>query len=212
MISEYVPSTGRIIFADGSYLDDIDTVIYCTGYQVSFPFWNAETNGRELWDYEQGKLINGYWHTFFRDFESLAIVGMPRTLTFRSFEYQGIALARLWSGRSSAGLPGFEEQERWERERVVKTREKGRRFHDIPWDDGETFEWLGGLFGIAGLGTLKGEGRVPPVLGRELVWAIEHLRKYPEPKRGVGKGEEEGFEEGGWVLVEGREKDSLGFI
>ena len=106
------------------------------------------------------------------------------------------------------GLPDVDEQKRWEMERLAKSREKGRRFHDIPWDDGETFEWLDGLFKMAGLGTLKGEGRIPPVLGHEVVWAIEHLKKYPEPKRAAGSRNES---EEGWVLVEGR-KDSLGFI
>lgn len=208
IIQEYVPSTGRIIFSDGTYLDDIDTVIYCTGYQVSFPFWNpANNDGRELWDPRERKLVKSYWHTFFRDLPTLAIIGLPRTLTFRSFEYQAIALSRLWSGRNRASLPPLSEQEAWESERLAKQKSEGKKFHDIPWDDGETFEWLEGLFHIAGLGTLSGDGRIPPVLGKDLVWAIEHLRKYPEPVKGK---EEEDDDD--WVVVERKQKDSLAFI
>jgi hypothetical protein len=187
-------------------------VIYCTGYLPSFPFWNVKNNGREIWDYQKGKLVKNYLHTFFHDFKSLGVVGMPRVLTFRSFEYQAIALARLWSGRQAKELPGLEEQERWEGEREVQRRREGKKFHDVEWESGETLWWLGELFGIAGLGRLTGEGRTPPVLGEEVRWAIEHLRKYPEP----GKGEEgetglEG-EASEWVLVERRKKDLLFFI
>ena len=210
---------GRIIFEDDTYLDDIDTVIYCTGYKASFPFWNEEANGRPLWDYEANKIIKGYWHTFFQDFSTLAIVGLPRVLTFRSFEYQAIALARLFSGRNKKRLPPLEEQEKWDRERKEERQKIGKKFHDIEWETGETEEWLGRFFDIAGLGTLRGEGRIPPVLGKDLRWALEHLKKYPEP----GNGDEDGgsepvaknFEaENGkeWVLVKRERKDLLAFI
>ncbi|KAJ0332686.1 hypothetical protein COL5a_001406 [Colletotrichum fioriniae] len=173
---------GRVIFEDDSYLDDVDHIIYCTGYKPSYPFWNSEANGgRALYNYKSGKLIKTFWHTFFQDFQTLGIVGIPRVLTFRSFEYQAIALARVFSGRESVALPPVEEQERWEREREELVKKEGRKFHDIAWETGETFEWLNWLFRVAGLPTLRGKGRTPPVLSEELIWAVEHLRKYPEP-------------------------------
>ncbi|KAH6639926.1 hypothetical protein BKA67DRAFT_640032 [Truncatella angustata] len=222
IISEY-RLDGRIVFEDGTHLDDIDTVIYATGYRPSFPFWNSKANGRPLWDYKTEKLINGYWHTFFQDFKTLAIVGIPRALSFRSWEYQGIALARLFSNRQSVDLPGIEEQKRWEREREEEVKREGRKFHGINWETGETHEWLGGLFHIAGLGTLKGEGRIPPVLSKDLVWALEHLRKYPEPENKDKGGDDKHGDEttsadgqtedhGDWVLVPERRKDLLAFI
>ena len=193
IISEFDSETGRILFADGTHLDDVDAVIYCTGYRPSYPFWNAAANGRDkhggiggagLWDYAADKLVGNYWHTFFRDLPTLAAVGVPRTLTFRSFEYQAVAIARLWAGRSAVGLPSAAEQAHWEADRERLVRHEHRRFHDIPWEDGETQGWLQGLFDIAGLGTLTGDGRLPPVLSRETIWAIEHIRKYPEPGKG----------------------------
>ena len=203
VIREFLPS-GRIVFDDDTHLDDVDAVVYCTGYRVSFPFWNEAANGRPLWDYRTEHLVGGYWHTFFRDFPTLGIVGLPRTLTFRSFEYQGIALARLWAGRNALPLPGLDEQARWEAERVRRTQAEGKKFHDIPWDTGETTDYLEFLFRLAGLGTLKGEGRIPPVLGKDLIWAIEHVRKYPVPpgndeRATRGPGDE--TEEPGWVVV-----------
>lgn len=201
---------GSILFEDGTYLDDIDFVIYCTGYKPSFPFWNAKMNGRPLWDYESDRLINVYWHTFFHDFPTLGIVGLPRALTFRSFEYQAIALARLFSGRNADQLPSIEEQKAWEAKRAEVSKKEKRRFHDVQWETGETFEYLDVLFRIAGLGTLRGEGRIPPVLGEDLIWAIEHLRKYPEP----GKDQEATVElpDSDWVMVRDHPKDLLAFI
>ncbi|KAF4624022.1 hypothetical protein G7Y89_g14154 [Cudoniella acicularis] len=217
IVKEYL-SSGRIIFDDDTYLDGIDTVIYCTGYLASFPFWNAKNNGREIWDYSRNKLVKNYLHTFFQDFSTLAVVGIPRVLTFRSFEYQAIALARLFAGRESVKLPPVEEQEKWEKEREVQRKKDGKKYHDIEWDTGETLRWLDDLYRIAGLPLLTGEGRVPPVLGEEVRWAIEHLRKYPEPGTGDdGNGKEKEEESlssgGGWVLVDrGLQKDLLSFI
>ncbi|OTA99447.1 hypothetical protein M426DRAFT_325102 [Hypoxylon sp. CI-4A] len=228
VIEEYVPSTGRIVFADGSHLDDVDAVVYGTGYQPSFPFWRSDRNEGPLYDYAAGKLVDGYWHTFFRAHATLALVGIPRVLTFRSFEYQAVAVARLLAGRNAVPLPPVDEQVRWERERLELTRRERRKFHDIQWDTGETFEWLAGLFRIAGLGTLRGEGRIPPALTKELVWAVEHVKKYPEPGKGDGDGGKDGedgdevilvAEEGEWtgkddewVLVQRTRKDLLAFI
>jgi hypothetical protein len=177
-----------------------------------------------LWDYEKNRILKGYHHTFFQDFKTLAIVGLPRVLTFRSFEYQAIALARLWSGRNSVGLPGVEEMIRWEEEREKERKASGKKFHDVDWDSGETFAWLDSLYRIAGLRALSGEGRTPPVLGAELRWAIEHLRKYPEPGKGEGDKDKslgidrmDGIEnDEEWVLVNqaknGERKDLLSFI
>ncbi|EXM18622.1 hypothetical protein FoTM2_014067 [Fusarium oxysporum f. sp. vasinfectum] len=205
---------GTIVFDDGSELKDIDHVIYCTGYLPSYPFWNSKLNGRPLFDYKKRKLINNYWHTFFQDIPNLAVVGMPRVLTFRSFEYQAIALARLFSGRNSISLPPKDEQKKWELDREKLCRQQGRKFHEIEWETGETFKWLEGFFQIAGLGTLSGEGRIPPVLSKDIIWAIEHVRKYPEPGRDDHDKSREGSESehDGWELVESTHKDLLSFI
>ncbi|KAF2498173.1 FAD/NAD(P)-binding domain-containing protein [Lophium mytilinum] len=215
LITEYLPS-GRILFEDGTFLDDIDTVIYSAGYQPSFPFWNERANGGPLWDYENGKVVGGYWHTFLHAYPTVGLVGVPRVLTFRSWEYQAITLARVFAGRLSKPLPPRAEQERWEWERAERTRREGQKFHDVRWETGETFGWLRALFEWAGLGTLEGEGRLPPALTREVVWAIEHLRKYPEPGKGGrdrdGDGEKEGGNEEEWVVVREPKKDLLHFI
>lgn len=216
IIAEF-QANGRIVFDDGTSLeaDEVDTVIYSTGYRPSYPFWNSKANGQKLWDYGKNKLHNSYLHTFFYKFPTLAIVGLPRVLTFRSFEYQAIALARLWSGRNTQELPSIEEQQNWESHREEEGRTK---FHDIEWESGETLGWLEELYRIAGLGDLQGKARNPPKLDEEVRWAIEHLRKYPEPDQ---KASDWAVDEGRlateneWVVVkriEEKRKDLLHFI
>lgn len=201
-IQEFRADDGSIVFSDGSILEDVDAVIYCTGYKSSFPFWNEAANKRPLWDYKSDRMLGNFQHTFLHDFPTVGIVGLPRTLTFRSFEYQAIAVARLWSNRNAMPLPSRAEQQKWELARAQLSKEDRTKFHDIPWTTGETHEYLDFLYKFAGLGTLKGDGRVPPPLTREMEWAINNIRKYPEPgrpeKNAVAKKEKE---ERDWVIV-----------
>ena len=95
--------------------------------------------------------------------------------------------------------------------RAERKRRERKKFHDIMWEDGETEGWLKGLFDIAGLGSIRGEGLVPPVLSKELIWAVEHLRKYPENPGKQGKKEAGEGAEGEWVVVE-RQKFALGGV
>ncbi|KAH7127205.1 dimethylaniline monooxygenase (N-oxide forming) [Dendryphion nanum] len=208
VVREYRASTNEIIFDNDTVLTDVDVVIYCTGYKASFPFWNNEKNGGPLFDYRENRLLGFYQHTFSQLYpQSLGVVGLPRVLTFRSFEYQAVALARVFAGRSSHTLPSLFSMKKWERERAELVRKERRKFHDIQWDNGETDVWIKYLYDLAGLPTLDGHGRCPPALDEKTRWAIEHVRKYPEP----GKDEEV---EGDWVKVENAMggRDSLHFI
>lgn len=216
VISHYDASSGAISFVDGSVLKDVDVVIYCTGYKPSFPFWNSAANGGPLYNYTENKLEGIYQHTFSATYSrSLGIIGLPRVLTFRSFEYQAIALARLFSGREARSLPKLEEMQEWENKRVEKCKEEGSQFHTILWDDGETMEWFRYLYDLAGLPKLEGKGRCPPVLTDEQRWAYDNIKKYPEPGKGDRRYNIGGD---GWVIVEENEneneneKDSAWFI
>lgn len=203
---------GTIVFADGSTLgpDAVDVVVYATGYKASFPFWNVQANGRPLFDYHDNRFVGTFHHTFVHDFPSLAIIGLPRTLTFRSFEYQAIAVARVWAGR--AQLPPEDEQRRWETERAAQRKAEDRNFHDVEWDSGETDAYLGFLFRLAGLPQLDGRGRTPPVLDAKTRWAIDNIRKYPlKGPKDDSKQSSSPVSEHGWVVI-GRKKDSLTFL
>jgi hypothetical protein len=212
VIREYKAETKEIIFEDDSVLTDIDAVIYCTGYKASFPFWDNKNNGGPLFDYRENRLVDIYQHTISQRFpQSVGIIGLPRVITFRSFEYQAVALARLFSGRNSVPLPALSVMKQWEITRSELVKREKRKFHDIQWDNGETSEWLGWLYTFAGLPVFEGQGRYPPVLDKETRWAYEHIRKYPEPGRGDRS--IDGLE-GDWVVVPtgGQQKDSMHFI
>lgn len=211
IITRYDAKSGAIHFADNTSLgpDEVDYVIYCTGYKPSFPWWNSKANGGDLWNYQASRLIGSYQHTFFKSHPTLGLIGMPRTLTFRSFEYQAVALARLFAGRNRSPLPSEDEMQSWEQERDDLCRRERRKFHDVPWENGETLEYFNGLFELAGLPLLEGNGRFPPVLDGETRWAVEHIRKYPEPENSDAGVEE--IEEG-WTIIGQDKKDLLHFI
>ena len=70
-ISSFNPHTGRITFSDGSSEDDIDAVVFATGFEFSFPFLPGirPVNRR----------IPGlYQHVFNSSDPTLAFVGMVR--------------------------------------------------------------------------------------------------------------------------------------
>jgi hypothetical protein len=213
IIGEYNSSTGDIIFTDGTILSNIDHIIYCTGYKPSFPFWNEKANGGPLYDYDEGRLLGNFQHTFSRAFpQTLGIVGLPRVLTFRAFEYQAVALARLFAGRNKFSLPSASEQKAWELYRAKLVKAEGRKFHDIQWDNDETMDWLRFLYDFSGLPALEGYGKSPPVLDSKTRWAIENVRKYPDHKGEDEKDDVADLQE--WIVVPDRrkERDSLHFI
>ncbi len=200
------------MFDDGTTLDGIDAVIYCTGYKTSFfRFGTAGPTAGRCGDYAADRIVGGYWHTLLRRLPQPGHRRAPSRADLRSFEYQAIALARIFAGRTSAPLPPLAEQQKWGAREGRAHDERGKEVPRYRLGDGETFEWLGRLFDMAGLGTLRGDGRVPPPLDRETIWAIEHVRKYPEP----GTEHQAGGVGDGWVLVareNDKKKDLLAFI
>ncbi|KAM0209490.1 hypothetical protein ACHAQD_011161 [Fusarium lateritium] len=184
IIKGFEADTGQILFEDGSSLDNIDHIIYCTGYKPSFPFWNVKANGQELYDYDNGKLHGSYLHTFFRDYPTLGIIGLGQYLAFRSYEYQAIALARLFAGTHATALPFVAGQAEWERSWEEYTKREMLEFHTVPFENGELLRWYTQLSNIAGI-PFCGKGRVPPAFTDETLWQLENIRRLDEPGNGV---------------------------
>lgn len=68
-IKSFSPDLGRITFSDGSWVDDVDVVLFATGYDFSVPFL-PDLKG-------VNKRIPGlYQHVFKTDNPSLAFIGM----------------------------------------------------------------------------------------------------------------------------------------
>ena len=100
---------------DGRILEDIDSVIYCTGYSASIPFKLPE----DVQPYPViGQPSRYYRHIFpihsdAKVRNSLCMLGhgafaMPG---FCQFEAQGQAVSQIWQGNSS--LPPYEEMKSW---------------------------------------------------------------------------------------------------
>ncbi|KAK7388899.1 hypothetical protein VNO78_23726 [Psophocarpus tetragonolobus] len=95
---------GSVIFTDGSTII-ADTILYCTGYNYSFPF--LDTKG--MLTVDDNRVGPLYEHTFLPSLApSLSLVGIPKKiLGLPFFESQGKWIAQLLSGKKA--LPSYEE-------------------------------------------------------------------------------------------------------
>ncbi|KAL6647216.1 hypothetical protein ACP70R_014653 [Stipagrostis hirtigluma subsp. patula] len=94
---------GQVMFVDGSCVA-ADSVVYCTGYDYSFPF--LDTGGLVTVD---DNLVGPLFeHTFPPDLApSLSFVGVPKKVLVQFYEVQARWVAQVLSGRR--GLPSPEE-------------------------------------------------------------------------------------------------------
>lgn len=125
-IIEYLPDTRGVKFSDGRIENDIDAVIYCTGYLYSFPFMSLPINEDAL--VTHGKRVCGLYKQLFHiSHPTLAFPLLAqKVLPFPVSEFQAAAVARFWSGRIS--LPSKEDM--WlELEKEVETKGDGIGYH-----------------------------------------------------------------------------------
>ena len=121
----------------GETLNDIDTIILCTGYQMALPFLDqyndynvsaAEANERVLVT-DGTQVHNLHQDIFYIPDPTLAFVGIPfYTATFSLFEFQAIAVTAFLSG--VAKLPPTTSL-RAEYENRIKEKGLGRSFHSL---------------------------------------------------------------------------------
>ncbi|ROV88309.1 hypothetical protein VMCG_10479 [Cytospora schulzeri] len=147
-ITRLDPTSGRIFFEDDTYLDDVDHVIFGTGYTFSLPFLPVVQERIR----RAHRRIPGIWqHTWNIDDPTLALIGMLNGgFTFRVYEWQAVAVARFFAGRSKP-LPPVEEQRDWERKRVAALR-GGKAYYSIAPHHAEFFELLRDIAGKPGPG------------------------------------------------------------
>ncbi|KAI0204870.1 putative dimethylaniline monooxygenase [Astrocystis sublimbata] len=149
-ISSFDSETGRINFADGSTADDVDLVLFGTGYEFSFP---AIPDVKV----KNGRIPGLYEHVFSIEDPSLVLIGMVYAgFGIRVFEWQAVAVARVLAGR--AKLPSREEMRKWEADRVAKIGDNVSFLGLIP-DFEVHYEALRDIAGDPQPGT---EGRVLP--------------------------------------------------
>jgi hypothetical protein len=128
-------------FSDGTALEDIDKIIFATGYKLSYPFLTPDPVT------PNNRASGFYQHIFKIGDPSLALVGQVRAgISFRVYEYQAVAVARYFAGRNARPLPSPQEQDLWEIERL-KYKGPSALFHEIKPDFAEYFAFLCDLAG-----------------------------------------------------------------
>lgn len=134
---------GVIYFDDGTEVSDIDSIILGTGFSFSYPF----LPGIDL----TGNRVQGLYQNVFQiGDETLSFVGaIAAGLTFKVFEWQAVAIARVYAQR--AKLPSVQEQIKWEKDRIA-VRGNGQKFIAIFPHFEEYFEDLRLLAGNEGPG------------------------------------------------------------
>lgn len=81
-------------FADGEDVQEIDTLIYCTGYAYEFPFFSAD-----LLNHNGERIDDLYLDLIHAECPTLAFIGIPSLIIpFPLFDAQSRWLSALWRG------------------------------------------------------------------------------------------------------------------
>lgn len=172
-IVEFIIQDRALKFSNGRVEEDVDAVVFCTGYLYSYPFLSS-LKPPIISDGKRTHHI--YKHIFYNCHPTLAFVGLPqKIIPFPLSESQAAVVARVWAGRLH--LPDIEEMKRWEQD-TIKERGNGKNFHllGFPLDAdyiNEMHDWS--------LQTRSGGvGKTPPFWAQRERWIREHI---PEIKR-----------------------------
>jgi dimethylaniline monooxygenase (N-oxide forming) len=152
--------------ANGRVLEDIDAIVYCTGYDFSVPFLPEEFNPYPVIG-QPANLYRGIvpLHPDARVRESLAFLAHV-AITFpglQQFEIQGMAVSQLWQGTSQ--LPPLDEMKQWHEEwidwrnRTIASQKQKSTFYTSSVPLGDYFSWLDKT---AGTGLLDNFGWLKP--------------------------------------------------
>lgn len=181
-IAHFNPTTRGVEFEDGTTENDIDAIVFATGYFYSLPFLE-EVKPKLI---TNGSHVNQtYKHLFYTPKPTLSFLALPqRVIPFPTAEAQAAVLARVYSGRLS--LPPLSEMRAWEADREAEA--SGRAFHLLPFPkDGENINelstWALSAPRKEGLEN-EGQGMVPPVWGEWEFWCREN---FPAIRQAFGK-------------------------
>ncbi|KAJ5233619.1 uncharacterized protein N7469_005385 [Penicillium citrinum] len=142
-ISHINAETRTVYFEDGTSESDVDNILLGTGFTWTLPFLPQVAT-------RNNRVPDLYQHVFYRHDPSLVFVGaVGAGLTFKVFEWQAVAAARVLAGK--AKLPGRAEQEKWEQDRIA-LKGDGPAFTVVNPDFKDYFEGLRLLAGEPGQG------------------------------------------------------------
>lgn len=111
----------------GEVIENVDAILYCTGYLYQLPFLKSYVHGLHGLDNGGNSIRNLYKQLFYIYDPSLVLAGLPKSIIpFPFAEAQGQYVARVLSGRVQ--LPSTEEMER-DYAKEVQQRGDGTGFH-----------------------------------------------------------------------------------
>lgn len=165
-IVEFLVHDKAVRFVDGNTEEDIDHVIFCTGYQYSFPFLKGldppvSTTG--------SRTNNTYQHIFYYPQPTLAFLTLPqRIVPFPVAEAQAAYVARVFSGRLK--LPSRTTMATWEKETLSNRGEKD--FHTLGFPDDVSY--INELHELS-VSAREGPGKTPPFWDDEKRWTRQQF-------------------------------------
>lgn len=113
IVSNKETNERTVHFEDGTKLENVDYVIFGTGYSWTLPFLPSLAS-----TIRNNRLPNLYQHVFWREDPTLCFVGaIAAGFTFKVFEWQSVLAARFLAGHIS--LPPISEQIKWEEDRIA---------------------------------------------------------------------------------------------
>lgn len=185
-IARFLPDTRGVKFEDGVVENDIDGVLFATGYFYSLPF--LESVEPQLIS-DGSHVQHTYQHIFYSPRPTLSFLVLnQRVIPFPIAESQSAVLARVYSGRLS--LPPLSEMRRWE-EKVVAENGNGKNFHLLPFPrDGN---YINAMYTWAMTATPTeslendGNGKIPPFWSEWEFWCREN---FPAIRAAFGAKEE----------------------
>lgn len=157
-IDHFDAANKRVYFVDSTFLENVDKVIFATGYLKSYPFLQSLNHTKTPLLTDGHKVHGVYRHVLAYNFPNLAVVGIPKfVLPTRVSESQACWLAKVWLGEIA--LPSKDKMEEWEKTRLA-LKGNGKNFHDMNFP--EDVEYCN-------------------LLNNEILHAIEKLHRGLEP-------------------------------
>ncbi|KIW03317.1 uncharacterized protein PV09_05528 [Verruconis gallopava] len=214
----HVDANGRtVFFSDGRIEQDVDELLFCTGYLYSFPFLESlEPNPIS----DGTRVEHTYKHLFYAPRPTLAFLTLnQKIIPFPLAEAQSAVLARVWSGRLT--LPSTEEMVGWEKS-VIDECGSGGKFHVLKFPKdaeyiNELYDWAVSAEKVDGLEN-DGTGKLPKRWGAWEYWARENFPKirkafimHGEGRKDITTLKQLGFEfpDSGEAVNKGRESSSV---
>ncbi|VVC38039.1 Hypothetical protein CINCED_3A002615 [Cinara cedri] len=114
-----------VIFKDGSY-EQVDTIIYCTGYTYKYPFLSSEC-GITV---ENNVIKNLFKHMINIEYPTMGFIGVPRNTTgFYLFDLQSRIFKKILEGRVK--MPSKEEMLEDSHKEIEARLASGQRLKDL---------------------------------------------------------------------------------